>query len=90
MMGWTGASLWMMGLWGGFMIFVWALIIVGIITIIRGLGMSSGARRETQQKTPLQILQERALHLGDRSAQIADVKLLAHVAQQQHSAPAHD
>lgn len=59
MMGWTGASLWMMGLWGGFMIFVWALIIVGIITIIRWLGMSSGARRETQQKTPLQILQER-------------------------------
>lgn len=59
MMDWTGGGWWMMGLGGIFMILVWVLIIVGIIALIRWLGMSSGARGETPSRTPLQILQER-------------------------------
>jgi len=59
MMDWTGGAGWMMGLGWIFMILVWVLIVVGIIALIRWLGMSSGDRREEQQKTPLQILQER-------------------------------
>lgn len=59
MMDWIGGSFWMMGFWGIFMILVWALIIVGIVSLVRLLARSSGERRETQQKTPLQIIQER-------------------------------
>lgn len=58
MMWWYGPGEWM---WGGgflFMMFFWALIIIGIVYLVR---YSSGPRRgETpKEKTPLQILQER-------------------------------
>ena len=58
-MDWTGGTGWMMGLGWIFMVLVWVLIVVGIIALIRWLGMSSGDRGEAQQKTPLQILKER-------------------------------
>lgn len=62
MMGWGGWNN-MMGGWGGFgllswipMIIFWALLILGIIAIIRYLG-GSGSWRNS--KTPLDILKER-------------------------------
>lgn len=59
MMDWTGCAGWMMGLGWIFMVLVWVLIVVGIIALIRWLGITSSNRNEAQQKTPLQIIQER-------------------------------
>lgn len=59
MMDWAGGAGWMMGLGWIFMVLVWALIVVGIIALIRWLGITSSNRSEAQQKTPLQIIQER-------------------------------
>lgn len=59
MMDWTGGTGWIMGIGWIFMVLVWVLVVVGIIALIRWLGMSSSNSHETQQKTPLQILHER-------------------------------
>jgi putative membrane protein len=56
---WTSGHGWMMGMGWMFMVIFWVLIVLAIVALIRWLGISVGNRRETQQKTPIQILQER-------------------------------
>jgi len=48
-----------MGLGWIFMVLFLGLLVLGVVALIRWLGMSWGDRPETQRKTPLQILQER-------------------------------
>lgn len=55
---WIGGS-WWMGLGWIFMILFWVLIILGVVALVRWLGMAGGDRREAQRKAPLEILQER-------------------------------
>jgi len=47
-----------MGFGGGFMWIFWIVLIVVIIALVRGLG-GSGTITNTNQRTPLQLLEER-------------------------------
>ena len=58
MMDWAGGSVWM-GLGPIFMIVVWALVILGVVALVRWLGTGTGDRGEAERKTPVEILQER-------------------------------
>ena len=58
MMDWSYRGEWM-GFGWIFMIFFWALVILGVIALLRWLGMSGNGHRRAQRKTPLEILQER-------------------------------
>lgn len=59
MMDWTGGAWPVMGLGWIFMVLVWVLVVVGIVALVRWLGMSSGERRKEADKTALEILRER-------------------------------
>ncbi|MBU6488509.1 SHOCT domain-containing protein [Paraburkholderia tagetis] len=65
MWNWNGFGGWGMGFGFLFMILVWALVILGIVTLVRWLTWESRARREQngrvppRDKTPLEIVQER-------------------------------
>lgn len=66
MMGnWTEFGWWGMGFGFLFMILFWALIILGIVALIRWLtgesqaGRERGTREQPRDKTPLEIVQER-------------------------------
>ena len=48
-----------MGFGWTFMLFFWVLIVLGVIALLRWLGMSSIERHRSMRKTPLEILQER-------------------------------
>lgn len=58
MMGWADGHGWM-GFGWIFMVLFWVLIIVGIIALLRWLGISGKNVRDESRKTPLEILQER-------------------------------
>lgn len=58
MMGWADGYGWM-GFGWIFMVLFWLLIILGIIALLRWLGMGGNGSRDTPRKTPLEILQER-------------------------------
>ncbi len=58
MMVWTDGHGWM-GLGWIFMALVWVLIVVGIVALLRWLGMGGNENRGVSRKTPLEILQER-------------------------------
>ncbi|MCL4472265.1 MAG: SHOCT domain-containing protein [Sulfuricella sp.] len=58
MMGWTDGYGWM-GLGWIFMALFWVLIILGIVALLRWLGMGGNGSRDVPRKTPLEILQER-------------------------------
>lgn len=58
MMDWPYGGGWM-GFGWIFMLFFWALIILGVIALLRWLGMSCNGHRQAPRKTPLDILQER-------------------------------
>lgn len=58
MMGWAGGYGWM-GLGWIFMALLWVLIILGIVALLRWLGMGGNSSRDAQRNTPLEILQER-------------------------------
>jgi putative membrane protein len=48
-----------MGLGWIFMVLFWVLIVLGIVALLRWLGMGGAGSREAPRKTPLDILQER-------------------------------
>ncbi len=58
MMGWADGHGWM-GFGWIFMVLFWVLIIVGIIALLRWLGISGKDTRDESRKTPLEMLQER-------------------------------
>lgn len=58
MMGW-GNGYWGMGMGWIFMALIWVLIILGVVALLRRLGLGDAARREAPRPTPLEILQER-------------------------------
>lgn len=57
-MHWTDGYGWMGAGWI-FMVLFWVLVIVGVLAIIRQLGLGGNQSRDTQRKTPLEILQGR-------------------------------
>lgn len=58
MMGWADGYGWM-GFGWVFMVLFWVLIILGVVALLRWLGMGGNASRGAPRKTPLEILQER-------------------------------
>lgn len=58
MMGWADGYGWM-GLGWIFMILFWALVIAGLVAIVRWLGARNNGGGNPRGKTPLEILQER-------------------------------
>lgn len=58
MMGELGSFAWMPGFGWFFMLLFWALVIVGILTLIKWAG-ETGNRGTPAQKSALQILEER-------------------------------
>lgn len=58
MMGWADGYGWM-GFGWIVMILFWALVIGGVIALVRWFGMRDGGRGDTSRRTPLEILQER-------------------------------
>ena len=60
MMHWGDGYGWMGGGLGWiFMALFWVIVIAGAIALVRWLGTASNGSRDTQRKTPLEILQER-------------------------------
>lgn len=58
MMGWADGYGWM-GFGWVFMVLFWVLIILGVVALLRWLGMGGDASCGAPRKTPLEILQER-------------------------------
>jgi putative membrane protein len=58
MMGWADGYGWMGPGWI-FMILFWALVIAGVVAIVRWLGARNNGGGHPGAKTPLKILQER-------------------------------
>lgn len=58
MMGWTDGYGWM-GFGWIVMILFWVLVIVGVIALVRWLGMRERGSGDTSRRTPLEVLQER-------------------------------
>jgi len=58
MMGWGDGYGWM-GLGWVFMVLFWVLVVLGIVALLRWLGLGGTGGRETARKTPLELLQER-------------------------------
>ena len=56
---WNGFVGWGMGFGFIFMLLFWGLIILGIVTLIRWLMTQSPTSRSPDNKTPLEIVQER-------------------------------
>jgi putative membrane protein len=58
MMGWADGYGWMGPGWI-FMILFWALVIAGVVAIVRWLGARNSGGGDTRRRTALEILQER-------------------------------
>lgn len=58
MMGWPDGYGWM-GFGWIFMVLFWGLAIVGVVALVRWLGVGPGGRDQAPRRTPLEILQER-------------------------------
>lgn len=56
---WSSFGWWGMGFGMVFMLLFWGLIILGITVLIRWLLTQSPPNRQSRDKTPLEILQER-------------------------------
>lgn len=56
---WSGYSGWGMSFGMVFMLLFWALVVLGIVALIRVLMAQSSSGRGSRDKTPLEIVQER-------------------------------
>jgi putative membrane protein len=56
---WVNTGGWGMGFGILFMLLFWGLIILGIVALIRWLMTQSSPNRDSRDKTPLEIVQER-------------------------------
>ncbi len=59
MNGWDGMGGWGMGFGLIFMLLFWVLVILGIVSLARWLMTQSTRSKDSQDKTPLEIVRER-------------------------------